>query len=122
MRLRKDCIRDLLLYFEKELTYDKRVRADYITFDEYTKEEIIYTCDKLLEAGMINAKKCNNFANNYPVITIESITPSGHKLIDNIKDPEIWSETKNKLKVLKDVSIDIISQVAATIITTRLGI
>ncbi len=122
MKLKKECVRDLLLYFEKKLTYENEIQANGITLKKYTKDDIIYTCDKLLEAGLINAKKEKWIISNQPIITVSSITTNGHRFLDSIRSPEIWRETKSKLKSLGSVSIEIISQVAASVITGKLGV
>ena len=122
MKLKKECVRDLLLYFEKNLSYENVIQANCITLKKYTKDDILYTCDKLLEAGLINAKKEKWIISNKPIITVSSITTNGHRFLDSIRSPEIWRETKSKLKSLGSVSIEIISQVAASVITGKLGV
>ena len=122
MKLKKECVRDLLLYFEKNLSYENEIQANCITLKKYTKDDILYTCDKLLEAGLINAIKQKAICSNYPIIIINSLTYNGHQFLDNVRSPEIWRETKSRLKSLGSVSIDMISQVAASVITSRLGV
>lgn len=122
MKLKKECVRDLLLYFEKNLSYENEIQANCITLKKYTKDDILYTCDKLLEAGLINAIKQKTICSKYPIIIINSLTYNGHQFLDNVRSPEIWRETKSRLKSLGSVSIDMISQVAASVITSRLGV
>lgn len=122
MKLKKECVRDLLLYFEKNLSYENEIQANCITLKKYTKDDILYTSDKLLEAGLINAKKEKWILSNQPIIIVSSITTNGHRFLDSIRSPEIWRETKSKLKSLGSVSIEIISQVAASVITGKLGV
>lgn len=122
MKLKKECVRDLLLYFEKNLSYENSIQANQINMKKYSGEEILYTCDKLIEAGLINAKKEKWIISNIPIITISSITANGHKFLDSIRRPEIWRETKSKLKSIGSVSIEIISQVAASVIASKLGV
>ena len=122
MKLKKECVRDLLLYFEKNLSYENEILANCITLKKYTKDDILYTSDKLLEAGLINAKKEKWILSNQPIIIVSSITTNGHRFLDSIRSPEIWRKTKSKLKSLGSVSIEIISQVAASVITGKLGV
>ena len=120
MKLKKECVRDLLLYFEKNLSYENEIQANCITLKKYAKDDILYTSDKLLEAGLINAKKEKWILSNQPIIIVSSITTNGHRFLDSIRSPEIWRETKSKLKSLGSVSIEIISQVAASVIAGKL--
>ena len=120
MELKKDCVRDLLVYFEHELSYDNEVNVSSISLKDYSKDDIIYTSDKLLEAGFINASRTGTIGSRYPVIIVKSLTYQGHRFLDNVRSPEIWSETKRKLKTLGSVSLDIISQVASSIIINKL--
>lgn len=122
MKLKKECVRDLLLYFEKNLSYENEIQANCIILKKYTKDDILYTSDKLLEAGLINAKKEKWILSNQPTIIVSSITTNGHRFLDSIRSPEIWRKTKSKLKSLGSVSIEIISQVAASVITGKLGV
>ena len=122
MKLKKECVRDLLIYFEKNLSYENEIQANCITLKKYTKDDILYTRDKLLEAGLINAKKEKWILSNQQIIIVSSITTHGHRFLDSIRSPEIWRETKSKLKSLGSVSIEIISQVAASVITGKLGV
>lgn len=122
MKLKKECVRDLLLYFEKNLSYENEIQANCITLKKYTKDDILYTSDKLLESGLINAKKEKWILSNQPIIIVSSITTNGHRFLDSIRSPEIWRKTKSKLKSLGSVSIEIISQVAASVITGKLGV
>jgi len=122
MKLKKECVRDLLLYFEKNLSYENEIQANCITLKKYTKDDILYTSDKLLEAGLINAKKEKWILSNQPIIIVSSITTNGHRFLDSIRSQEIWRKTKSKLKSLGSVSIEIISQVAASVITGKLGV
>ena len=122
MKLKKECIRDLMLYFEKNLTYDRPISANKIALKKYSTEDIVYTCDKLQEAGFINVTRWPVLDDGLPFINVNSITYNGHQLLDNIRSPKIWKETKSKLKSIGSVSVEIIAQVAASLIANKLGV
>ncbi|MGY0523152.1 DUF2513 domain-containing protein [Pseudomonas aeruginosa] len=53
---------------------------------------------------------------------MSSLTFDGHKYLDNIRDPKIWKESKKISSKLASVSIDIMSEIAAKVITKTLGL
>lgn len=122
MVLKKDCVRDLLKYFEKNLSYEIDIQVNNIEIKKYSYQDILYTCDKLYEAGFINAIRTYSICSRYPTIIVQSITYSGHEFLDNIRDNQIWKETKNKMKEIGGFSIAVMGQVAASIISSKLGI
>ncbi len=117
MRLNHDCVRDVMLYLEENLTPNIAIDTSEIELPEYDVDTLRYTCKKLSEAGYI--KSSSNILGNY---LIEDITYNGHLFLDNIRDSKIWSETKSKISKLASVSLPIIQQVASQIISSKLGI
>lgn len=122
MELKKDCVRDVLLYLEKNMKYNEPFFANQIELKEYLEEDILYTCEKLTEAYFINAEIHKYVTGDLPTIMITSISYDGHQFLDNIRNESVWKETKGKLKTVGDVSLNIISQIAASIITSKLNI
>ena len=122
MELKKDCVRDVLLYLEKNLNYNEEVFANKIELKKYSKEDIYYTCEKLSEAGFLNVKIDKFIMSETPLIMIKSITYEGHQFLDNIRDENVWKETKNRLSIIKDVSLNVIGQVASAVILAKLGL
>lgn len=122
MELKKDCVRDVLLYLEKNMKYNEELFANKIELKKYSNEDIYYTCEKLYEAGFINAKIQKYIIDDAPLIMITSISYAGHQFLDNIRDENIWKETKDRLSIIKDVSLNIIGQVASAVILAKLGL
>ena len=64
MKLNHECFRDVLLYLEYKLNLGQKIKFDFKTdialTSKYSKEDIIYSSLKLLEAGFINAKAYNS--------------------------------------------------------------
>lgn len=126
MRLNKECIRDVLLYIEKEcIYYDhpnfgrqlKNVGYPNLCEDElllkYDKYDVYYTISKLFEGQYIEGyvipqKDYSNF--NHAII--EGLTLRGHDLLDNIRPETVWQETRSILGKVGDFSLGIMSQVA----------
>ncbi|RHW48263.1 hypothetical protein DS832_01480 [Bombilactobacillus bombi] len=54
---------------------------------------------------------------------ITGMTFKGHEYLDNIRDPQVWKETKQTVfQTAKSASLSIFSSVAAKIITSKLGL
>lgn len=123
MKLNHDCIRYLLLYLEKQLTVSNFFVLDPYEFtkctylDGFNNSDVLYSCEKLIEAGYINGKIKTFVDITIPEIKITSITWEGHKFLDNIRDDTIWKNTKTILSQFKTVSISFISEVAYQVIS-----
>lgn len=124
MKLDHECIRDLLLYLENNLTYNGQLNINNLKIKSYSKEALMYTADKLIEAEYLNAKICWNYSERR-IIMVESITFKGHQFLDNIRDDSVWNDTKNVLSKFKSTSInfiaDVSSQIIANLISKQLG-
>lgn len=123
MKLNHDCIRYIMLYLENYLTVSNYFLLDPYSFcknnylETYSNSDVLYSCEKLIEAGYINGKIKNFTDITIPQIKITSITWEGHKFLDNIRDDKVWKNTKSILSQFKTVSISFISEVAAQIIS-----
>lgn len=120
MKLNYDCVRDLLLYLENNLTYDNYVSIGNLKLNNYSSDELTYTSEKLTEAGYINS--IIGHSDDYPVIIVKSITYNGHQYLDSIRNNTIWKETKSKLSKIGSFSFPIIQQLAISIAKAKLGL
>ena len=120
MKLNQDCIRDLLLYLEETLKLNDYLSISNISLENYSSEELLYTADKLYEAGYL---KCSRkvYDNTDLMIFVSSITYSGHQFLDNIRDDKVFEKTKSILSGFKSVSIEIISETASKVITNLIN-
>lgn len=120
MKLNQDCIRDLLLYLEDNLSYENTISINNLKLKDYSSDTIMYTADKLHEAGYIDCLKGSS--DNYPILIATSISFTGHQYLDAIRDDSIWLETKNKLSKIGTFSLTIIQQLAISIAKAKLNI
>lgn len=118
MKLNHDCIRDVLLYIEENLTYGYYIDFSDIEISDYSREDLLYTADKLLEAGYLDGTKKNYIGSIKPDIQITAITWSGHQFLDNIRDDGVWKDTKRILSKFSSVSLGFVGNVASEIITS----
>ncbi|BBM18381.1 hypothetical protein G15_2046 [Enterococcus avium] len=126
MKLNQECVRDLLLAVEEQLRLEP-VGIDqlidqsdlYLRVDDqykYELEELIYTAQKLNEAGFINGDSSIGY-DQFTDFTVESITWNGHKFLDTVRDNKVWSDTKKITSKFSSVSLSLVENVASTVIS-----
>ncbi len=114
-----------MLFLEENLNIRSCIVIDCYSEDtfleKYSIDELRYTTLKLMEAEYINASTRNFLDASVPEIRIKSITFSGHKFLDTIRDDKVWNKTKNVLSSFKSTSIEVISETASKVITTLIN-
>ena len=128
MKLNYDCVRSVLLTVEKSKTIDEELNINPVTVEtifeqlpKYEDSEILYTIEKLKEAGYINAA-LHFAAGHFIDGTVSSITYSGHEYLDNIREPEVWRKVKAMLKNAGATTLPLISQAAKMLIGSQLAL
>ena len=128
MKLNYDCVRSVLLTVEKSKTIDEELDLNPLTVEtifeqlpKYEDNEILYTIEKLKEAGYINAA-LQFAAGHFIDGAVSSITYSGHEYLDNIREPEVWRKVKAMLKNAGAITLPLISQAAQMLIGSQLTV
>ena len=128
MKLNYDCVRSVLLTVEKSKTIDEELNINPLTVEtifeqlpKYEDSEILYTIEKLKEAGYINAV-LQFAAGHFIDGAVSSITYSGHEYLDNIREPEVWRKVKAMLKNAGATTLPLISQAAQMLIGSQLTV
>lgn len=116
MKLNHECVRDLLIYLEDELLFTSNLCANDIKIDPHESADIVYAVAKLSESKYIEASQISYSFETMPIFHIQSITWNGHKLLDNIRDENVWKKTKSIVAQFSSVSIGIIDNVSNRII------
>ena len=131
MKLNYDCIRDTLLCIEsidtiiedesgeifcQEITLNDLVDAMKKKKKKYSKKEIYYTLIMLCKAGYIDISEdwADDSLNN---CCVNSLTFTGHKFLDTIRDNKEWHFTKGILSKFASVSVPMIENIAIQVIT-----
>lgn len=125
MKLDQECVRDILLYMENELPMNAQVKISSV-YDEhfkngYSLDQVLYTASKLHEANLIQGVPFQ-FDIGLVDFVMQSISYEGHQLLDTIRDPKVWEETKNVTKKLSSVSLPVLMDVAKTIVMGKMGL
>lgn len=131
MKLNYDCIRDVLLVLEGNLTIEVEETKDgnfysfnYLDTDDvlnfsslskYSKRDIVYSVVKLSEAGYINTSDISG--DDLTEFLISDITYTGHEFLQSIKSDTVWNDVKNVSKKIGSMSFPIISSIASSIIS-----
>ena len=128
MKLNYDCVRSVLLTVEKSKTIDEELNINPLAVEtifeqlpKYEDSEILYTIEKLKEAGYINAA-LHFAAGHFIDGTVSSITYSGHEYLDNIRESEVWRKVKTMLKNAGAITLPLISQAAQLLIGSQLTV
>ena len=120
MRLNPDCIRDILLYVEKNTTYEYPFISaeDLISrLKQYDRDTINYHIKIVHEGNLIDTV---NYRNNLP-LDISSLSWKGHEYIDTIRDDRIWEKLKDSTKDIASVSLPLLIKLAEDVIKTFLN-
>ncbi|MFZ0912777.1 MAG: DUF2513 domain-containing protein [Candidatus Korobacteraceae bacterium] len=116
-------IREILLHIESGEEYDG-TREFYFTTPEemgltggFTPEEFVYNYTLLIENGYIDGA-----ATVMGQVTVRRLTSSGHDFLDDIRDPGVWKQVRNRLGSLPGVALTIVAEVAKSEIRKHLGL
>lgn len=125
LKLKHDCVRALLLAIEADIPHGEFLYADDLREKQDLKnfniEDVVYTIEKLEEAGFINANVLKSLS-DVESAYVESLTFSGHTFLDNIRDDGIWKETKSKAAQVGSASLGILADIAGSYIKQKLGL
>lgn len=120
MKLNQDLVRLLLLEIEDKTGPYEPLELSDISIKDCSYEEILYTTERLLEAGYITARPeptklhCNQ--------VIYSLTWEGHRFLDTVRDSAVWRSTKDVAKKMSSVSLNIMLHIAEQIILNKVQI
>lgn len=105
MKLDYDCVRELLIWLEQNIEYSYNgsyIEENSLDFTQassdlgYTEEEIVYTSEKLVEAGYITAV-IDGSDEGISICNYQSVTFAGHEYINAVKSDTVWCKVKSAL-------------------------
>jgi hypothetical protein len=125
MELNHDCVRDLLRAVEKHARLNEHLEHDKILglaeLTGYDYDTVIYTAQKLNEAGFINGN-FEFFYDGNTHVTISSLTYDGHTFLDTVRDETVWRETKKVASKFSSVSLPILLDIGSSYLKAKLGL
>lgn len=124
MKLKPDCIRDVLLYLESELEVDlTKYNFTKINLEQlidhfsciYNEEDIWYTVYNLKEIRFIDGRINDAGSNKTMFCEIENITWNGHQFLNTIRPTSVWEATKSGASKLGIMSVSALSMISSEI-------
>ena len=114
MTLKHDCIRDILIFCEKELTFNSNLAwvpihlyAFCNSLTQYSREDIAYTLYLLDEAGYIDSHIVEADGGILHII-VYRLTYTGHEFLDTIKSDNVWQKIKTAIASVGSASLPVI--------------
>ena len=121
MKRDMDLIRAILIVIEDDPQYDglhflaPDSSADF-GLPDYAFEQLGYHLRLLFEAGFVEGAAGDL---NMYVPYISKLSWRGHELLDQIRDPEIWRETKEGARKAGGFSLDLLGALAKGLIKKK---
>ena len=102
LKLNQDCLRDLMLELEDKLFINTHIYTDEFRtleiFNKYSDEDVYYSLKQLIKMGLIDGATKNQAATVQPYyIDVYDIEPKGHEFLNNVRDENVWKETKKRI-------------------------
>lgn len=121
MKRNLDLIRHILLTTESS-NLDNLYIDNYVN-DLFSAKEVSYHISLLCDDNYLIATTISRIGNLYPEFIVKRLTNSGCDFLDSIRDDNIFNQTKTKIfSTVGSTTLDIIKDVALSIIRSQLGI
>lgn len=119
MKLKHNCVRDILMFCEDALEFGANLSWAPLSIPEFcealpkfSKEDIAYTLCLLEEAGFIDAHIVRYDGGIYE-IWVYRLTYPGHELIDTIRSDKVWKKIQAALSTIGSASLPIIQSLGS---------
>ena len=119
MKLNPDCIRDILFVVENNATYSNDVSEETIFKEldsKYPREEILYHVRQCEHSGLFL-----QVAHYFGGFSIQDLSPYGHQFINDIRQDNNWSKTKEIAKSVGSFSLDVLKDISSQVITNLIS-
>ena len=114
MKLKHNCVRDILIYCENSIQFGENLSWQPIflknfcdDLPKHSRDDIAYTLLLLEEAGYIEAH-IMEADNGICEILVYRLTYSGHEFIDVIKSDTVWKKMQSVISSVGSVSLPIL--------------
>lgn len=111
-----DFIRDILRKIEDDPQADRRHDIPYATPEDHTTAELVYHLELLLDAGFVDA----NVSMLPPIV--RGLTWNGHEFLANIKNDDIWEQTKQHFAGAAGVGLRVLADFAEKLVMKKYGL
>lgn len=118
MKLNPDCIRDILIYVEKNTNLSNMVGISPASLPKqlssYEPNEVMYHIKQCELSGMFGEKVSWYIGGD---CMIRYLSPTGHQFLSDIRSDNAWNKTKQIAGNIGVNSIDTLKQIATGVIT-----
>lgn len=116
MVLNKDCMRAVLLQIENlSIEHDTNTIELNTKLPDFTKNDVVYSCIMLKDAGYIEAN-VTYAARGVPTVIVRRMTFQGHEFLDTIRDNDIWAKTKTVAQKAGATAVSAFAEIAKALI------
>lgn len=125
MKLNPNCIRDVLLYLEENLTITPELELKPLILGQiekglpYSKEELANVLLILGEAGFIKEAHNLDGGNKIYQMSVRRITYSGYQFIETVRPKSVWEQTQYVLKQLGSFSLQLIKDISTDLLKSK---
>ena len=117
MKLNPDCIRDILFVVENNATYSNDEETIFKELDlKYPREEILYHVRQCEHSGLFL-----QVVHYFGGFSIQDLSPYGHQFINDIRQDNNWSKTKEIAKSVGSFSLDVLKDISSQVITNLIS-
>lgn len=121
MRLKPDCVREILLDVERRSVYGQFVDyvspKDFQVFSKYSLNEVLYHIRQCHESGFF----MGNTRFLLEGCIIKDLSPAGHEFLANIRKDSNWNKTKEIAQSVGSTSLDVMKDIAAQVISNLIS-
>lgn len=125
MKLNHDCVRDVLLDIEENMTLNEylgnKTLESFPSFTKYGFDDFYYSIAKLSEAGYLVSHELQIDGAINIIARVDSLTWEGHKFLDTIRDNKVWKNTKAIVSNFSSVSLSLIEKIASDVLTNLIS-
>jgi len=116
MKLNPDCIRDILLTVEENVTLKRAIRIPfgntYLLLEKYPHDVVSYHIRQCQLSGLLYNVRPSTGGSFY----IDDLSPAGHDFLSNIRADKNWDKAKSAAKKVGTESLSILVKLAGDII------
>lgn len=121
MKLKHDCVRDILIYCEDNLIFGENLSWLPISLEtfcrelpKHSREDISYTLYLLTEANYLESQITESDSGIYGIL-VYRITYIGHEFIDTIRPDTVWKKIQKSITTLGSASLPVIQSLGTQI-------
>jgi len=119
MKRDMELVRNILIALNEN---ENGFATDKLNIEGFSDEQIGYHSYLLAQAGLIQAIENTSVGATSPTSIPQNLTWHGHEFIENAKNDNVWSQTKQAVSKMGDVSFSVWANVLSQVVINNLNI